>query len=62
VNPAWAVISCGRRNRFGHPREEVLAELQSAHARTFRTDIEGGTCFLLDGKSVSADPMCSRSY
>ena len=62
VNPAWAVISCGRRNRFGHPREEVLAELQSAHARTFRTDIEGATCLLLDGKTVSADPMCSRSY
>jgi competence protein ComEC len=62
VNPAWAVISCGRRNRFGHPREEVLAELQSAHAHTFRTDIEGATCLVLDGKTVSADPMCSRSY
>jgi competence protein ComEC len=62
VNPAWAVISCGRRNRFGHPREEVLAELQSAHVRTFRTDTEGATCLVLDGKTVSADPMCSRSY
>jgi len=62
VNPAWAVISCGRRNRFGHPREEVLSELQSARARTFRTDTEGAACLLLDGKSVSADPMCGRSY
>jgi competence protein ComEC len=62
VNPSWAIISCGRRNRFGHPREEVLVELQSTHAHTFRTDTEGATCLLLDGKSVSADPMCSRSY
>jgi competence protein ComEC len=62
VNPAWAVISCGRRNRFGHPREEILAELQSAHTRTFRTDTEGATCFLLDGKTVTADPMCRQRY
>jgi competence protein ComEC len=62
VNPAWAVISCGRRNRFGHPREEILAELQSAHVRTYRTDVDGASCFLLDGKTVAADPMCSRKY
>ena len=64
VNPAWAVISCGRRNRFGHPRPEILAELQSAHTRTFRTDTGGATCFLLNGQfggnSVTPDPMCSR--
>ena len=62
VHPDWAVISCGRRNRFGHPREEILAELQAAHVRTFRTDTGGAACFLLDGKAVAADPMCSRKY
>jgi competence protein ComEC len=62
VNPAWAVISCGRRNRFGHPREEILAELQAAHVRTLRTDTSGAACFLLDGKAVTADPMCGRRY
>jgi len=58
VDPAWAVISCGRRNRFGHPRGEILAELQAAHVRTFRTDLDGVTCFRMDGKTVVADPMC----
>ncbi len=58
VAPAFAVISCGRRNRFGHPRAEILAELAAAHVRTFRTDTDGTTCFLLDGKSVTAKPMC----
>jgi competence protein ComEC len=62
VDPAWAVISCGRRNRFGHPRFEILAELQAAHVRTYRTDVEGATCFLLNGESggnsVTPDPMC----
>ena len=65
VAPAWAVISCGRHNRFGHPRPEILAELQSAHTRTFRTDTGGAACFFLngasDGKSVTLDPMCSHN-
>jgi competence protein ComEC len=58
VAPAWAVISCGRRNHFGHPRPEILAELQAAHTRTFRTDIAGATCFVLDGHSVTPQSMC----
>jgi competence protein ComEC len=58
VAPQWAVISCGLHNRYGHPREEVLAELQAAHVRTFRTDINGATCFLLDGKTTALEPTC----
>jgi len=62
VAPAWAVISCGRHNRFGHPRFEVLAELQAAHVRTLRTDTDGASCLVLNGESgpqsVTADPMC----
>jgi competence protein ComEC len=58
VSPQWAVISCGLHNRYGHPRQEVLAELQAAHVRTFRTDIRGATCFLLDGKTAAPEPTC----
>jgi competence protein ComEC len=59
VAPAWAVISCGLHNRYGHPRHEVLAALQSAQVRTFSTDINGATCFRLDGKAVAPDPYCA---
>jgi competence protein ComEC len=62
VQPEWAVISCGRRNRFGHPRPEILAELQTAHTRTFRTDVDGAACFVLDGQLVAPDPMCRWRY
>jgi competence protein ComEC len=58
VAPQWAVISCGLHNRFGHPRQEVLEELQAARVRTFRTDINGATCFNLDGKAVQVDAAC----
>jgi competence protein ComEC len=58
VAPRWAVISCGLHNRYGHPRQEVLEELQSAHVRTFLTETEGAVCFTLDGKTVEAQPGC----
>ena len=58
VHPEWAVISCGLRNRYGHPRHEVLEELQAAHIHTFSTDINGATCFRLDGKTTTPDYAC----
>jgi competence protein ComEC len=61
VAPQWAVISCGLHNRYGHPREEVLAELQAAHVRTFSTDINGAACFELDGNKVRASALCGLS-
>lgn len=54
VAPRWAVISCGLRNRYGHPRPEVLAELQAAHVRTYSTDIDGAVCFRADGAAVTS--------
>ncbi|MGP8173871.1 MAG: ComEC/Rec2 family competence protein, partial [Terracidiphilus sp.] len=58
VSPQWAVISCGLHNRYGHPRQEVLEALQAAKVRTFSTDINGATCFRLDGKTVAREPIC----
>ncbi|MDE3188573.1 MAG: ComEC/Rec2 family competence protein [Acidobacteriota bacterium] len=58
VAPQWAVVSCGLHNRYGHPREEVLGELQAAKVHAFATDVDGATCFQLDGKSVAAEPLC----
>jgi competence protein ComEC len=59
VSPRWAVISCGRHNRFGHPRPEILAELQQAKVLTYSTDINGATCFRLDGKTAIAEASCA---
>jgi competence protein ComEC len=56
VAPKCAVISCGLRNRYGHPRPEVLAELQAAGVHTDSTDIDGAVCFRLDGKTAAETP------
>jgi len=47
ATPREAVISSGIRNTFGHPRFEILQRLGEAHVKTFRTDREGATTFLL---------------
>jgi competence protein ComEC len=54
VSPSWAAISVGRRNFYGHPRPQVLDELQGARVHTFRTDTLGLSTFYFDGKSVHA--------
>lgn len=60
VAPRWAVISCGMRNHYGHPRAEVLEELQAAGVRTFATDINGATCFKLDERTVEPMASCTK--
>jgi competence protein ComEC len=58
VHPECAVISCGLRNRYGHPRTEVLKELETARVRTFSTDINGAACFQLNGRTTTPDLAC----
>ena len=53
VRPEYAVISVGARNQFGHPRPEVLKRLAANQVRTYRTDVNGATSFLLDGVKVT---------
>lgn len=60
VSPRWATISVGHRNFYGHPRYEVLEELQSAHVRTFRTDMLGLSTVYLDGRGVSTTVWVDR--
>jgi competence protein ComEC len=39
VCPKAALLSCGRRNRFGHPAPETLKTLVEARVPVFRTDV-----------------------
>lgn len=41
VAPAWAVISCGEGNSYGHPHEETLKKLEDAGVSVLRTDLLG---------------------
>ena len=52
VRPAFAVISVGKGNPYGHPHGEVLRRLQAAGCRVLRTDVMGTVRFCSDGKNV----------
>lgn len=53
VAPAYAVISVGKGNTYGHPTEGTLSRLRDAEAKTFRTDMQGDIICTSNGKSVS---------
>jgi competence protein ComEC len=50
--PRLGVISCARRNPFGHPDAGVLARLAAAGARVARTDREGAIWLELSDAGV----------
>ncbi len=53
VGPAAAVYTPGYRNRFGHPRPEVVARYAAAGIRAYRTDYDGALTFTFG----SGDPL-----
>jgi len=53
VRPSYGVISVGLHTSFGLPKADVLARLQAAGVRVYRTDLDGAVTFYLDGKTVT---------
>ena len=50
-----AVISCGRRNRYKHPKPEALDRLKTMGAKIHRTDLEGTIHIRSDGKTFKVN-------
>jgi len=59
VSPKMAVLSCGRKNRFGHPHQETLTRLQQSHVQPFRTDQQGAILLETEGRQLSLMPLSS---
>ena len=54
--PAYAGVSVGADNRFGHPDEAVIERLRASGCRLFRTDQQGTIEWISDGRSVWVHP------
>lgn len=52
VSPAYAVISAGQKNRYGHPSPTVLNRLQTFGVNILRTDLSGAIEFKTDGRKL----------
>ena len=48
VSPSIAIVAAGYRNRFGHPRADVLARYRRAGAAHVRTDLAGAITLSLE--------------
>jgi competence protein ComEC len=59
VGAAHAVISCGVRNRFGHPHPKALLSIARAGPRVHRTDLDGAVIVTTDGTSLDVRSMRS---
>lgn len=41
VKPEYAIVSSGKGNRYGHPAQQTLSNLEAVGAKIFRTDSDG---------------------
>jgi competence protein ComEC len=48
------LIAAGHRNRFGHPRADVVARWQAAGAKVWNTADQGALALKLDDQDVIA--------
>lgn len=53
IAPKYAVICCGKDNKYGHPHKETTGILNKYKATTYRTDINGTVKVTSDGKNIT---------
>ena len=53
VHPKYAVISVGRKNRYGHPHQEVIEKIKNMGISLMRTDENGDVVFASDGIRIA---------
>jgi competence protein ComEC len=47
VNPDVAIVSAGYRNRFGHPKDDVIDRYRALGSRVYRTDRDGALLLVI---------------
>jgi competence protein ComEC len=55
VHPAFAIISAGFENSYGHPTATVLDRLEARHATVLRTDLNGLITIRTDGHRLRVE-------
>lgn len=53
--PDYAVFTAGYRNRFGHPREEVLQRYADSGAELLRSDRDGAILVEMDAQDMKVE-------
>jgi competence protein ComEC len=56
VQPRWAIFPAGYRNRFGHPKEDVVERYRASGTQMLRTDSAGAVLVRLEDEGVGVQP------
>lgn len=62
VSPKEAVISCGKKNKYGHPHTQTLKNLEKLEIQVRRTDEEGSICYRAKNSFSSVFPFFQLWY
>ncbi|MCS1350430.1 DNA internalization-related competence protein ComEC/Rec2 [Mechercharimyces sp. CAU 1602] len=57
VKPQVAIISAGRKNRYGHPAPEVVERIETEGSTLFRTDEHGAITILISEQGMLIETM-----
>lgn len=55
IHPRYAVFTVGYRNRFGHPREEVVERYRTIGSELLRSDTDGAIVVEMDTQNISVE-------
>jgi competence protein ComEC len=56
ARPAFAIVSAGFENTYGHPHPAVVERLQDHHTEVLRTDRNGMVTIRTDGRNLTVEP------
>jgi competence protein ComEC len=60
TTPAYAIVSAGKDNSYGHPKPSVIERVTKVGACVLRTDEVGTIIFHSDGFRLSVNQGCSK--
>jgi competence protein ComEC len=56
VHPKFSIFTTGYRNRFGHPKEEVVERYRAAGSEILRSDDAGAFSIVMNAQSLDIEP------
>ena len=60
INPKYSIISVGKNNRYGHPNDSVLDNLE--YSKIYRTDQNGSIMFKIKKNKLKIETYSKNKY